>query len=165
VRKSKKKLILNLGCGVTKFKDCVNIDKSEKCFPDICRDICRGLPFGNSTVDGIITSHTLEHLKDGDDLIFVMNECYRVLKQGGFLRVVVPHGEKPIWAWRDPTHYRAFYVQTFWYFCGVFPLLKKDMGITCKFKLSKITKIDHSIKRNRKKIVDGEDLDVILLKE
>lgn len=53
------------------------------------RDVTKGLPFNDMSVDYIYTSHLLEHLRK-EDAIFVLKECYRVLKQGGVLRVVVP---------------------------------------------------------------------------
>ena len=156
---------LNLGCGRHKLEGFINIDKVKECHPDIHRDLIRGLPFGDNTIDEIFTSHTFEHLKGEEDFIFVMNECYRVLKSNGILRIVVPSGYKLEWALRDPTHNRVFFEQTFWYFCGVFPLLIDDMGITCKFKILEMKRIDRIIKSNEDKVVqEGVDLDVILQK-
>jgi predicted SAM-dependent methyltransferase len=52
-------------------------------------DVTKGIAFDEMSVDYIYTSHMLEHLRK-EDTMFVLKECYRVLKQGGVLRVVVP---------------------------------------------------------------------------
>jgi len=52
-------------------------------------DVRKGLKFDDMSVDGIYTSQMLEHLHK-EDAMFVLKECYRVLKPGGILRVVVP---------------------------------------------------------------------------
>ena len=52
-------------------------------------DVTKGIPFDDMSVDYIYTSHMLEHLRK-EDAMFVLKECYRVLKQGGVLRVLVP---------------------------------------------------------------------------
>lgn len=66
---------------------------------DICVDIMESpLPFEKSTVDAIYTSHTLEHIFP-DRLPFVLSECFRVLKPGCRIRVVVPDIDKAITAY------------------------------------------------------------------
>lgn len=45
-------------------------------------------PWETCSVDGIHVSHLLEHFQDQEKFIL---ECYRVLKPGGFLRIVGPH--------------------------------------------------------------------------
>jgi len=80
---------LNIACGFNQKKDYINIDKDPRTEPDIIRDIERGLPFSDNSVDEIISEHTLEHISP--DLIhFVMYEFWRVLKKGGRLKVIVP---------------------------------------------------------------------------
>lgn len=46
------------------------------------------LPVADGSVDGVFTSHTLEHIAD---YVGALREWHRVLKVGGFLVVVVPH--------------------------------------------------------------------------
>jgi ubiquinone/menaquinone biosynthesis C-methylase UbiE len=58
-------------------------------------DIVKGLPYAARSVDAIYSSHTLEHLYL-DDARKVLEECQRVLKPGGCLRVALPDGER--WA-------------------------------------------------------------------
>lgn len=52
-------------------------------------DVTKGLLFKDSTVDCIYTNNMLEHLTE-EDFMFVIKDCYRVLKKGGILRLVVP---------------------------------------------------------------------------
>jgi len=59
--------------------------------PDILlHDVTRSLPFASDSADAVYASHLLEHLhlEEGKSL---MKECFRVLKSGGVLRMVVPN--------------------------------------------------------------------------
>lgn len=55
----------------------------------IHHDLSYGIPFKDSIADNIYSSHFFEHMyrKDASSLV---NECYRVLKKGGLLRISVP---------------------------------------------------------------------------
>lgn len=55
----------------------------------VLHNLAEPLPWPDSSVECIYTSHTLEHLRreDGERLIA---ECHRILKPGGALRIVVP---------------------------------------------------------------------------
>ncbi len=55
----------------------------------IHRDIRYGLPFSSDSIPNIFSSHFLEHLHKGDALK-LLNECYRVMKKNGCIRIVVP---------------------------------------------------------------------------
>jgi SAM-dependent methyltransferase len=48
-----------------------------------------GLPFDNSTVDFVYSSHLLEHLHR-DEALALLREVYRILKPGGCVRICVP---------------------------------------------------------------------------
>lgn len=62
-------------------------------------DLRKGIPYPDNSADAIYHSHVLEHidrnLSDGerDNARGFLNECLRVLKPGGVLRVVVPDFE------------------------------------------------------------------------
>ena len=61
-------------------------------FPQVDKvvDLADGLPFlPDSSVEGIFTSHTLEHL-DRKQGLFLLKECFRVLMYRGWLKVIVP---------------------------------------------------------------------------
>lgn len=62
--------------------------------PDIiCWDLRKGIPFADGTFDVVFHSHFLEHL-DRQVAPVVLQECRRVLKPSGILRVVVPDLEQ-----------------------------------------------------------------------
>ncbi len=81
--------LLNIGCGKTFHKDWINIDVSPSAPGVIQFDLRRGLVFPDASFDAVYHSHVLEHLKlpEARNLI---DECFRVLKPNGILRVVVP---------------------------------------------------------------------------
>ena len=80
---------LNLGSGNRKREDWINIDINSNNNPDIVRDISKGLPFDDDSVDEIYISHVIEHLK-WEDFFFVMSEMHRVCKKGAQLQIIVP---------------------------------------------------------------------------
>jgi predicted SAM-dependent methyltransferase len=53
-------------------------------------DLSRGLPdLADFSVDGIFTSHFLEHI-DRASAERLLKDCYRVLKVGGWIKIIVP---------------------------------------------------------------------------
>ena len=69
-------------------------------------------PWPDGAFERIEAMDVLEHLTD---TVAFMDECWRILKPGGALKVRVPHYQSED-AWRDPTHKRAFHPDTFQYF-------------------------------------------------
>ena len=101
-KKDLKKLeILNLGAGPSFFqKDVISLDLNDaveeigsrtRRITDVDFDLSSDnpLPFLECKFKGIYTSHCVEHLTL-DQSTRLFNECYRVLKSGGLLRIVVP---------------------------------------------------------------------------
>jgi len=81
---------LNLGCGPYPIAGYINIDiNSRQSKADLIRDLRRGLPYDDSSVEHIVASHFLEHL-EFTEMLFVMEECWRVLKPAAFLTVTIP---------------------------------------------------------------------------
>ncbi len=80
---------VNVGCGPYKMAGAINIDMNDVNSPEIVRDVRKGLPFDNDSVDEMYASHFLEHLNHIEMLDF-LEESYRVLKAGACLNVVVP---------------------------------------------------------------------------
>lgn len=74
-----------------------------------------GLPFPDQSIESIISHHFMEHV--GDGFIPLMDECHRVLKPGGVLRIIVPLFPSRT-AVEDPDHKRYFMAGTFETFCG-----------------------------------------------
>jgi SAM-dependent methyltransferase len=58
----------------------------------ICWDLRRGIPFGDATFDAAYHSHVLEHI-DREDAPGFLRECFRVVKPGGLIRIVLPDFE------------------------------------------------------------------------
>lgn len=56
-------------------------------------NVIDGLPFDDSSVDGILMSHILEHFTMNDAFL-VLRHCWHVLKPGGILRISVPDPAK-----------------------------------------------------------------------
>lgn len=95
-------LVLDLGCGPRKAPGSIGLDAYPFDGVDIVRDLRRGLPFGDSTVDGIHMKHALEHFA-GEDLLFLVEEMWRVSKPGAHWHIEVPDATSPN-RYRDPLH-------------------------------------------------------------
>lgn len=67
-------------------------------------DVTEGLPFPANHFDRVVCKAVIEHLPEPTAVI---RDCYRVLKQGGTLRVVVP-SDRSFDVWGDHTHLRAY---------------------------------------------------------
>lgn len=80
-----KKLLL--GNGFKKMEGYITIDSDASTCPDYIRDLSKGLPFDDNSIDEIYSEHLLEHVQD---IKFLMEESYRVLKEGGRFIYVVP---------------------------------------------------------------------------
>ncbi|NOY16160.1 MAG: methyltransferase domain-containing protein [Gammaproteobacteria bacterium] len=52
-------------------------------------DLTKKFPWDSSSIDVIYSSHTLEHFSREEGRTF-LGECYRVLRKGGIIRIVVP---------------------------------------------------------------------------
>lgn len=72
---------LNFGCGKNKLTGWQNYDM------DI--DIRDPLPFEDASVDFVFAEHVVEHVTSAQAQLF-FGECYRVLREGGVLRITVP---------------------------------------------------------------------------
>jgi len=57
----------------------------------------------------------LEQIGSNDEFLFALNECWRVLKKGGMITIIVPNAKYAI-AHRDPMDVRKFTKETFLYF-------------------------------------------------
>lgn len=108
---------VNLGCGIVVSPGWINIDNSPNArlskypllrwslwklgvlrdyhyavkWPEsiIIRDVRKGMPFPDSSIDYVYTSHFLEHLTFSDSQKLIAN-IFRVLKSQGIVRIVVP---------------------------------------------------------------------------
>lgn len=116
---------LNLGCGLqpiysTSDHNWINLDLAPlpQTWPDDqtyyqfdLETIATGakLAFPDGHFDLVYASHTLEHVRG---LLPLIQECHRLLQDGGHLLARVPYAGS-IDAWEDPTHVRGFVPSTF----------------------------------------------------
>lgn len=93
-----------------------NIGQNGKKQVDFVLDVEKEkLPFADDQIKYILADNVFEHL--GEGFIFALNECHRVMKEGGLLEGCVPFANT-IPDLKDPTHKRKFILETFTYFCG-----------------------------------------------
>ena len=101
---------LHLGCGTKYLAGFLNIDGNLFNKIDLWLDVRNGLPFRSNSVDSIYSTHMFEHFYP-DELTRLLQECARVLKNGGGMRLVVPSLENAIAAYtqqRSEWFYDAF---------------------------------------------------------
>lgn len=92
--------LLNLGCGSRYHLYWINIDSHSNTPDVIAHDLTQRLPFADKFADVVYHSHVLEHLSKSFASVF-LHECYRVLKPGGIIRVVVPDLEQIVRAYLE----------------------------------------------------------------
>ncbi len=119
---------LNLGSGWVRKQDYLNIDSNPDTNPDIVAKV-PPLDFADNSVEEIYASHFLEHV---EDIVFLMNECFRVLKPGGIMNIRVPYALSHA-AFQDPYHVRFFVPESFLYFTESCAYLKYP--ITARFEI------------------------------
>ena len=78
---------------------------------DYVHNLENELPFTNNSILELSAIHVVEHL---NSLVNFMNECHRVLIQGGSLYIETPEaGSNPDLQFADPTHIRCYRKHTF----------------------------------------------------
>ncbi len=109
------KSILDIGCGTDKVQGAVGIDRVKLPGVDVVHDLNKfPYPFKNETFDEVYLLDVIEHL---DNVVGVIEECYRLLKPGGKLHIRVVYWNHK-YAWSDPTHNRGFSEISFEFFTG-----------------------------------------------
>ena len=89
----KDKLYVNLGCGSRYHSDWINFDIVSGSPQVIGHDLRRGIPLADNSCDVAYHSHMIEHLRPAE-AINLMEECFRILKPGGVVRVALPDLER-----------------------------------------------------------------------
>jgi predicted SAM-dependent methyltransferase len=94
-------LRLHLGCGPRLLEGWANLDAAIN--PAIITaKLPRGLRrFKDVSAQFIYTSHFLEHIDYPNEATEFVRQCYRILRRGGVLRIVVPSIEKIIAAYTN----------------------------------------------------------------
>jgi predicted SAM-dependent methyltransferase len=92
--RKKNNILLNLGCGPYGLADgWINLDLFKIKHVYVRYDCRKKLPVSNNSCAGIHVEMFMEHLEPVDELPYFLEECYRSLKQGGVLRIVVPNAK------------------------------------------------------------------------
>jgi SAM-dependent methyltransferase len=107
------RVVVDIGCGERKYPGAIGLDFVSLPAVDVLGDANFGLPFRDSSVDGVHLNHVLEHV---DDLVLTMDEIWRICKPGGRVYITVPHSTSSFMTWRDPTHKRGMNLSTLSYF-------------------------------------------------
>lgn len=112
---------LNIGSGRIRYTGFINIDcvqiidgNGEKTVDIVMNIEKEKLPYADNSVSEIIVNNVLEHI---ENLKFVLNECWRVLKITCPISGCVSVAGTSV-DFRDPTHKRHFIKDTFLYFSG-----------------------------------------------
>ena len=98
---SKPGTYLHLGCGPEILSGFINIDGFHNDPLVITHDFSNGLPFSPNSIDGIYSSHSLEHLPHRR-AIFAIGSWLDVLKPGGRIYLAVPDLESIVQKIIDP---------------------------------------------------------------
>lgn len=114
-------LKLDLGCGQRCTVDengvkFTGVDFYPNEGVDIVHDLTKfPYPFKDGSVDEIVSNHFIEHL-DGSERCKFINECYRILKVGGTMKLTHPNGHSDR-AHQDWTHkYPPIVSSAYFYF-------------------------------------------------
>jgi SAM-dependent methyltransferase len=105
--------VFDLGCGARKQSGAFGVDASWLPGVDLVHDLlARPYPLPDDCADEVVLHHVLEHFADP---LPVMEEAWRIVRPGGRVQVRTPHFSGPF-AWKDPTHRRAFTSESFHYY-------------------------------------------------
>lgn len=133
---------IDLGCADYKADGYIGIDKIKMEGVDIVCDCENGLLFQDNEVDEIRAYDFLEHIHQ-DKIIFLMDEIWRILKDGGKFIFKVPDAEKGQGAYQDPTHKSFFVMNSFKYYENDY--YRKLYNIKAKFKINQLEQIKYHI--------------------
>jgi Methyltransferase domain len=103
---------IELGCGTNKRPGFFGIDFQPSAATDLVLDIERDpLPFPDSSVEHVYSSHTFEHLEKPGSPLHTLHEIMRVAKDGATVEIWTPYGKS-----NDAflLGHRNFYTETHW---------------------------------------------------
>jgi len=114
-KKAKKFRALNIGCNRNALKGFENVDIVSFRGVDTVADLRERWPWEDESIDHIRANDIIEHFAEGDEIVHVFNEAWRVLKEGGVFQGLVPHiaGSGGV---QDPTHKSYWNGNKFRYF-------------------------------------------------
>jgi len=106
-------VIFDLGCGTKKVPGAFGVDAVVLPGVDLVHDLeATPYPLPESCADEIHLNHVLEHFANP---LPIMEEAWRLARPHGRVLIRTPHYSGR-YAWKDPTHRRAFSAESFHYF-------------------------------------------------
>lgn len=100
---------INIGGGYKRYPGFLNLDMDPHTNPDHIVNLEKDvLPFDDNTISEVKAHHILEHL--GEGFFHLIQELYRVCKDGAIIDIVVPHHRHDIFL-ADPTHRRPILIE------------------------------------------------------
>ena len=115
----------------------INIDNRAGLNPDIVADLTSTFPFDDNSISEVRAYDFLEHIPIGKT-VFVIEEIYRVLKEGGLLRHMTPSTDGR-GAFQDPTHVSFWNKNSWLYYMQ--DEYRDLYGIKAKFAGSNVDKL------------------------
>lgn len=81
---------LHLGCGANLHEGWLNTDLVISLPGAMYLDAAKQFPLPNESMDQVFSEHMIEHINHPEAL-FMLRECFRVLKPGGRIRIATPN--------------------------------------------------------------------------
>jgi SAM-dependent methyltransferase len=112
-RRDRLPVVFDLGCGGHKAAEALGVDAADLPGVDLVHDLrVMPYPLPDDCADEVRLNHVLEHFADP---LSVLQEVWRIARPGGRVLIRTPHYSGR-YAWKDPTHRRAFTSESFHYF-------------------------------------------------
>ena len=94
-----RELRVNVACGPQVLPGFINLDL-HRTHPEIMAwDSRRSLPLADGSARGIRVEQFVEHLEAREEVPLFLHDCYRALRGGGVLRIIVPDAERYLHAY------------------------------------------------------------------
>jgi SAM-dependent methyltransferase len=88
--------VLDIGCGANKVAGAIGMDVNPRTAADVIHDLDDlPYPFADDEFDEVIGRHVIEHVLNP---MAVMCELHRITRNGGIVKLVVPHWTNPDFA-------------------------------------------------------------------
>lgn len=81
---------LQIGAQANSIAGWLNVDISPKERSVCFMDATVTFPFADSSFDYVFSEHMIEHISF-DEAVFMVKECYRILRPGGKIRIATPN--------------------------------------------------------------------------
>ena len=93
---------VNVACGPQVLPGFINLDLHAATREVMPWDSRRALPLADGSARGIRVEQFVEHLEPREETPVFLRDCYRVLRPGGVLRIIVPDAERYLQAYCRP---------------------------------------------------------------